>query len=144
MYTVAQKRIHYLLAVTFPKIQMPVLNIGELAVLERISKHFMSSFLINVLGQTQRADLHLLSSTSKLHCCKDVMGYWYRSFVWGSDRTVLRLGNCSVFTVWVSKLQCRRCVDLAKEVAEKPEWSKMVPKADQDNLKGIKKKVEET
>lgn len=39
MYIVAQKIIHYLLAVTFPEIQMPRLNIGELAGLDGTSKH---------------------------------------------------------------------------------------------------------
>lgn len=74
MYIVAQKIIHYLSAVTFQKIQMPKLNIGGLAVLGRISKHFMSSLiLINVLGQTQQPDLHIPSSKTKLHCYKDVV-----------------------------------------------------------------------
>jgi len=50
MYIVAQKIVHYVLAVTFPKIQMPKLNIGELAVLDRISKHFRSSFFDEYFG----------------------------------------------------------------------------------------------
>lgn len=65
--------------------------------------NILCGFLMNILGQTQQPDLHIPSSKNELHCCKDVIGLWYRWFVWGSDMTVLTWGDCTILTL---KPQC--------------------------------------